>query len=221
MKVIYCYKRKPGMSVQAFQSYMATDRPRTVAAMPGAARYEQNLTKPSGYGRTVEPIFDGLEKFWFDTDEDLRAFEAALPSADFQADLGRFVDGPRTRRVLTAEVMIKDGPRTEGMTRLIEFLTRRPGMEIDAFHWHWSEVHGPLVARQRQIRSYIQSHTLESEYRRGEPDFDGVTEVWFDATDAMREAASEPLWTDVLADEKNFVCDHTPFIISIDRTVAR
>lgn len=218
LKLIYCYRRSPDQSVATFQAHFRDARPADLGSLPGLTRYEQNLVKPSAYARPIAPIFDAVEKFWIDTDLSPAALRTSAPIAALQQALAGIVDPEATRHIFAREAMIKDGPRQEGMLRLIEFLTRRPGMTTPAFHSHWQDIHGPLVASQPQIRSYIQSHTLDTEYDYGTPDFDGVTEVWFDDSDAMRAAVTAPIWQAVLEDEDNFVPKHTPFILSIDHS---
>jgi hypothetical protein len=36
------------------------------------------------------------------------------------------------------------------------------------------------------IRRYVQSHTRGEGYRKGEPVYDGIAEIWFDDPGAMR-----------------------------------
>ena len=221
LKVIYCYIRKPGMSVQDFQKYWHEDHLELVRKISELTKYEQNHTLLSGYKRPVPPVFDGVEKMWVESQDKLASIEASAAFKAAKADLENFVDTDRVKQILAREVVIKEGEVVDGMVRMIEFITRKPGMSPEDFHHHWEEIHGPIVAKQPQIKNYVQSHTLMSEYeKKKQPDYDGVTEVWFDNTDAMREAAAAPLYADVLADEKNFVPDNTPFILSIDRRIS-
>lgn len=220
LKLIFCYNRKAGLSVADFQRHFLDDRLDLVRTIPGLKRYEQNHAKPSSYNQPAPPIFDGVEKMWIETQLSPAELLATPDLKRASAALDGVVDAGRVRHIVAQEAVIKDGPAPEGSLRLIEFLTRKDGMSPPDFHAHWEKVHGPLVAKQPQIRRYVQSHTLPSEYAAGQgPDFDGVTEVWFDDTAAMREAVALPLWAEVLEDEENFVPRNTPFILSIDRAV--
>ena len=218
-KIIFCLNRRPDMSVEDFQDYWSSKHVDFVRALPGLQGYEQNHTKLSGYkGRT--PIHDGTEKLWFATEAELQAMLASPEWDSAHADMASFVDMTRLKRIVAREAHIVTGEPKDGMARIIEFLTRKEGMSPEDFHAHWENIHGPLVALQPKIRRYVQSHTLLSEYADGaEPDYDGVTEVWFDTTDDMRAAASQPWWQDVLVDEDNFVPKNTPLIISMDQTI--
>ena len=91
------------------------------------------------------------------------------------------------------------------MVKLVAFFRRLPGMKVEDFQRHWRNEHAALVIRQRGLRRYVQNHTLASGYERGEPDYDGVAEAWFDDTDAMRSLAPSPEYAAVRADEANFI----------------
>lgn len=65
IKIIYFFKRKPGMSVEAFQGHWRTTHAEKIVALPGIRRYVQNHVLPSAY-RKGEPAFDGVAESWFD-----------------------------------------------------------------------------------------------------------------------------------------------------------
>jgi len=91
------------------------------------------------------------------------------------------------------------------MVKMVAFFKRKPGMSVEAFHTYWSTTHAGIVAKMPGIRRYVQSHTLLSGYRKGEPVYDGAAEVWFDDTQAMRALVQAPEYAAVRADEPNFI----------------
>jgi uncharacterized protein (TIGR02118 family) len=91
------------------------------------------------------------------------------------------------------------------MVKLVAFFKRKAGLTPEQFHQHWRTTHADLVVEQKGMRRYVQNHTLLSSYSRGEPDYDGVAEAWFDNTQAMRELAPSPAYAAVRADEANFI----------------
>jgi len=114
---------------------------------------------------------------------------------------------------------------------MIFCLRRRPGLGEAEFSRYWRDEHAELFRRYAEtlrVRRYTQSHRLPTRTNdalrrfRGAPDgYDGVAEVWFDSTAAMRESATTPEFRAVRADEPNFI-DTThpfPFIITRDFTV--
>ena len=91
------------------------------------------------------------------------------------------------------------------MVKMVAFFKRKPGMSVEAFHDYWRTTHAEVVRKMPGIRRYVQSHTLLSGYRKGEPAYDGVAEVWFDDTHAMRALTGTKEYATVGADEPNFI----------------
>ena len=71
------------------------------------------------------------------------------------------------------------------MIKVIVAIHRSPDLTPEQFHHHWRTEHARLVrdnpASRRYIRKYIQCHTRDGEYQRGEVPFDGTAELWFDS----------------------------------------
>ena len=59
IKLMSFFKRKPGISVEAFQEYWRTKHAYVVVTLPGIQRYVQSHTLLSGY-RKREPVYDGV-----------------------------------------------------------------------------------------------------------------------------------------------------------------
>ena len=96
------------------------------------------------------------------------------------------------------------------MIKLVCFLRRRPGMDLAAFHRHWLESHGPLIAGTpelaRHIVRYEQNHRLDAEDALQRGDFDGATVQWLESMDAFRAFVAEPAYAELVApDEKRFL----------------
>lgn len=91
------------------------------------------------------------------------------------------------------------------MVKMVIFFKRKPGLSVEAFQSHWREAHAGLIVKLPGIRRYVQSHTLASSYRKGEPAYDGVAESYFDDTQAMKALAKSPEYAAVLADEPDFI----------------
>ena len=92
-------------------------------------------------------------------------------------------------------------------------------MSAEAFASYWLREHAPKVAeRQAALRAakYVQSHTVEPEInvllqqsRNLEEPYDGVTEIWWESADVLREAMGTAeggkAMEDLLADEATFI----------------
>jgi uncharacterized protein (TIGR02118 family) len=93
------------------------------------------------------------------------------------------------------------------MVKALSYFKRKPGMPVEEFQAYWRQRHPEVVTRLPGIRRYTQSHTLAQVYAKGEPAYDGIAEVWFDDTAAMRRLAGLPEYAAVRADEARFI-DH-------------
>jgi uncharacterized protein (TIGR02118 family) len=91
------------------------------------------------------------------------------------------------------------------MIKSVVIFRRRPGMSVEDFGRYWQTTHAALVSRLPGLRRYVQSQTLESAYRKFTPACDGVAELWFDGSDALRALAGTAEYAAVLADEANFI----------------
>jgi uncharacterized protein (TIGR02118 family) len=168
VKALSFFKRKAGMSVEAFQAYWRASHPEVVVKLPGIRRYVQSHTLLSGY-RKGEPVHDGIAELWFDDTRAMRALAGTAAYAAVQADEAKFIERRTMGLIITEEHVIKDGAPTAGGVKNVEFVTHRPGMSIEAFQRYWHEVHGPLAAQIRTVRRYVQSHTRLSAYEGAPP----------------------------------------------------
>lgn len=220
VKSINFLKRKPGMSVEAFQEYWRTTHAELVKKVPELRGYAQCHTLLSGY-RKGEPAYDGVAELWYDDTDTMRRIAGLPESRAALADEQNFADVSKAAFILTEECVQKEGPTDSSMVKFVEFITRKPGMDVEAFQRYWRTVHGPLAAKIPMIRRYVQCHTRLSAYRAGrQPLYDGVAEVWADSTDALRESEPTPEYAAVRADEPNFVDpSKLAFIITKEYTV--
>jgi uncharacterized protein (TIGR02118 family) len=90
------------------------------------------------------------------------------------------------------------------MVKAIDFIKRKPGMDLEAFRAYWLGRHAELVSKVPGLRGYVQCHTVLSGYKKGEPIWDGIAELGFDDTDAMRRLATSPESRAATEDTPNF-----------------
>jgi uncharacterized protein (TIGR02118 family) len=220
IKVIYFFKRRPGMSVEDFQAHWRTTHAAIIVALPGIRRYVQNHVLPSAY-RKGEPAFDGVAESWFDDTQALKVLARTPQYATVLADEPKFVDGATMGSIITEEHVIKDGPAPEGGVKTVDLVTHKPGMPLDAFFKYWREDHGALAASSPAVRRYVQSHTRGSIYAAGRtPAYDGAAMMWFDDMQALRAAAATPEFERLRADVANFVArDKSPAVLAAEHVV--
>ncbi len=105
------------------------------------------------------------------------------------------------------------------MVKAIYFIKRKPGMSLEDFRRYWLTTHAGLVRKVPELRRYVQSHTLDSGYRRHEPIYDGVAELWYDDTTTMRRIADTPASRAAADDDANFIDMSTFHFILTDERV--
>jgi uncharacterized protein (TIGR02118 family) len=91
------------------------------------------------------------------------------------------------------------------MVKVITSIRRKPGMAVDEFQRYWREQHPAVVTALPGLRRYVQSHVLPTGYRKGDPPWDGIAEVWADDTDALRAMTRSAANLAVQADEARFI----------------
>ena len=105
------------------------------------------------------------------------------------------------------------------MLKLVYCVRRRSDLSADEFRSYWLEKHGPKVrslAEAIGAKKYVQSHTLDSDINQqaseprgaAEP-YDGITEIWWDNLEDLRQGASTPAGQQahaaLIQDEAEFV----------------
>lgn len=208
--------RRPGMAVEDFQNYWLHTHAKVAATASGLRRYVQSHTLLQGYSKG-ERVYDGISEMWFDSRED---YYAAIKLPSFVEELARdeaaFIDLSKKIVMPVEAHVIKNGAIPENAVKNIEFVNRRPGMDLVAFRNHWKSFHGPLASQIELLRRYEQNHLRLEEYDGGKlPPFDGLAITWFDSTAHMKQGAETEIYTKTRADEQNFLPDgHLPFIVS-------
>ncbi|HSB61520.1 MAG TPA: EthD domain-containing protein, partial [Vicinamibacteria bacterium] len=91
------------------------------------------------------------------------------------------------------------------MIKVVTCIRRRPGMGVEDFQAYWRTRHPAVVTALPGLRRYVQSHTLVAGYAKGQPVWDGIAEVWFDDTAAVRALQPTPEYAAVRADEARFI----------------
>ena len=206
IKVLAPANLHPGRrSLAEFQNYWAVSHGPLFTNTAHLRGYVQHLTLPEAYGGEPNPTFDGVSMFWYDdvdgyrtASEDPRA--VALRKAVFEDDRQLFDRLPgwpmhkKRASVVAEEHIIFDGPMTPSMVKAIWIAGKLPGLTYDEFFGHWLEVHGPMAAKSKAMRRYVQNHAIQGVSGLRPMTHDGWSEAWFDDLDSMRRALASPEW---------------------------
>lgn len=100
VKLVYCLRRKPGMTREEFGRYWAEVHGPLGARIPGLRRLVQShgLDLPGG-----PSDFDGIAELWFDDLPSLQAARGSPEWAASTADETNFVDPGRTASLVSVE----------------------------------------------------------------------------------------------------------------------
>jgi uncharacterized protein (TIGR02118 family) len=219
LKVILLMKRHPDLSVVEFQGHWLERHAPLVAALPGLRRYVQSHALVQGY-RKGELLFDGISELWFDDEAAWGAAKGSDGWAKVARDLERLVELPKLVEMVVDVHVIKDGPIPSEAVKNVEFVNRRPGMQLDRFRAYWLDVHGPLAAKIPVLRRYEQNHLKASAYSHGDPVYDGLAVTWFDSTADMKRGTTTGEYQETRADEPCFLPDgHLPIIITREHQI--
>jgi len=99
-------RRKPGMTVEAFQQHWREVHGPLGAAVPGLRRYVQSHVRPSAYDRGREPAWDGVALVWFDHVAALRVATSTPEWDRVSADQVSFVAPDPVAFIVTTEHVI-------------------------------------------------------------------------------------------------------------------
>ncbi len=187
IRLVYLLRRKPELSLDAFQRYWReTHGPlvASVATVLDIRRYVQvhavddpvNAAMQTARGG-MEPAYDGVAELWFESDE---ALAETMASSEGQAagamlleDEAKFIDLPQSPLWLNVEYP-QVNPQGEALIatprsswqKLYFPLRLRSALGFEAGQRYWRMHHGPLIRSQAQaagIHRYQQVHRLQSE----------------------------------------------------------
>ena len=108
-----------------------------------------------------------------------------------------------------------------GMLKAITLIKRKPSLTVEEFQDYWRQRHVAVIRRLPGIRRYVQNHPLLENYRRSEPPYDGIAELWGDSSHTFRELAADRAYAAVQADEEVFIDRNTLGLLLTSETTLR
>jgi uncharacterized protein (TIGR02118 family) len=198
-------KRKPGLSVDAFQHHWRTEHAELIALLPGIHRDVQCQPINDVY-EEEDPSYDVIAELWAN---DSQAFRDIGTSDAYDAvltDEEKFLDRTAIALVLTDEHVINDGAIAADGVKCIRLFKRRPDMPVEEFQSHWREEYGTQIATMPSLDRYVQYHARLGGYARGrQPAYDGFDMSWFESVDALRHAMDSDTYDSCRNDQRRFL----------------
>ncbi len=195
--LLIAFQRKDGLSLADFSRHWRTVHAPLAKQMPGLRGYVQNHSS-SVVSRSQ--AYDGVVEIWMDSED---AITAAFRSKEYRegayADEPNFADVKNMVRLVTTDQVLREGEEhtsPEPRIKRLSFIKRKPDWDRDEFFRCWKDVHGPLALALPGLQRYVQCHALPSAYERGEPQYDGVAELWFETLGDLNFALTSSAYKD-------------------------
>ena len=233
IKLIYCVRRLPHLSMAEFQSHWLEHHSQFGPRVKSIRRYVQyhvlqddpirEAMAQAGVSK-VEP-FDGVAIAWFDSLEAMRKdLTGNYAIAEALEDEKHFIDHSRTATCVAEEHVVVE-PVGKGNYVLLEILKRRPDIDRKKFSDLWKH-HAHIGLRAHEmglLMGYIQNHTLLGGdgavpgLGDGKEPFDGVVTAYFDSVAKFKALVMSPLASqESFEDEKKFI-DHSQSVDMLTR----
>ena len=91
------------------------------------------------------------------------------------------------------------------MINAITIIKKKQGLTYEKFQDYWKNEHAEIVTRSPLVGTYVQSHPIYNDKLTFEDTVDGIAEIWFEDTNAMRSLAATKEYKDIQNDEKVFI----------------
>jgi uncharacterized protein (TIGR02118 family) len=93
------------------------------------------------------------------------------------------------------------------MIKAMSLIRRKPGLTREEFARHYEEAHVPLALKHFPFKRYVRNYVVGPD-DAAEPDFDCVTEVWFETMEdcqAAAEFSASDAYSVIAEDEERFM----------------
>ena len=105
VKQVSFFRRRPDISVDAFQAHWRGQHADFVRQLPGIRRYVQNHVIPEGYTQGGAD-YDGVAEAWFDDTDAMRATLGTPEYEAIRADEVHFIDAESMGTILCDEEFV-------------------------------------------------------------------------------------------------------------------
>ncbi len=107
------------------------------------------------------------------------------------------------------------------MINAITIIKKKQGLSYENFQNYWKNEHAEIVTRSPLVGTYVQSHPIYNDTLTFEDTIDGIAEIWFEDTNAMRTLAATKEYRDIQNDEKVFIDGKAVRLIIAEDTIIK
>ena len=107
------------------------------------------------------------------------------------------------------------------MINAITIIKKKQGLTYEKFQNYWKNEHATIVTRSPLVGTYVQSHPIYNDTLTFEDTIDGIAEIWFEDTNAMRALAATKEYRDIQEDEKVFIDGKAVRLIIAEDTIIK
>jgi len=205
IKAITLIRRKPDLTVEAFQEYWLRRHVLAIKRLPGIRRYIQNHALAENYEQGTV-AYDGIAELWGDDSRSFKSMAASNAYPLVQADEDRFIDRTSLALIFTSETVLQSPAPQAGGVKLMQLLLRRPGLSVEDFQSYWRMQHASLVLSLPGLAGYVQSPARPGGYNQDQkPLYDGLATLWFDSRVMFTQAMASEAYAAIMEDATNFL----------------
>lgn len=223
IKIVRLVKRRPDFTFAQFKEYWLTRHAeherRAVESTPLQKVVASFVTGEAAEGAAVPP-FDGMVALYFRDLGEARATFSGPATAAMREDARNFVARDSIPpQIFADEYLASEKPqaaatmRAEGQLKIIRTVYRRRDLSRAQFRDYWLNRHSKLeekVIETTDTQRIVATFAIH-EYRE-EPDFDGMTELYFNSIEDVRAMIAGPVPEMMRRDEENFVQMDAPAV---------
>ena len=108
------------------------------------------------------------------------------------------------------------------MLKVCTSFKRRSGLSVAEYQGYWADEHPTYVRKLPGLRAYQQNRPLPATFGNGSgPAYDGLVELWFDDSAALKEMSRSSAYADLVRDEERFVDRPSIDIVFTDEKVVK
>lgn len=174
----------------------------------------ENWTRGPIEGFTSEPFWDLFVEYRYD----------APVAGEAGFEIGNYRPIDRSLQFVASRHVVIDGP-PEGV-KIVSFPYRQPKISSRDFSQHYSQVHGPLVAKSAAfktiLRRYVQYHVVTDSVRRYPQDtkpFDAIAVFWITSVDDAINAWRDPEYLGTLKPDRDRIISESHRVVVDERIV--